>query len=104
MDKKAVKVVKEFIKKLKKRILIEKVIFFGSRTGEDFMNYSDIDLIIVSEYFENIDFDERMKIMYNYWNFDYAVDFLCYTPDEFDRLSKMMTIVREALKTGLVIK
>ena len=104
MDKKAVKVVKEFIKKLKKRILIGKAIFFGSRTGEDFMNYSDIDLIIVSEYFENIDFDERMKIMYNYWNSDYAVDFLCYTPDEFDRLSKMMTIVREALKTGLVIK
>ena len=36
-------------------------------------------------------------------NFDYDVDFLCYTSREFDKLSKMITIVREAVRKGILI-
>ena len=103
MDKKAIREIKFFARKLKKDFLINKVLFFGSRIGEDYFKHSDIDLIIVSEDFEGIDFTKRMSMMYNYWNFEYDVDFLCYAPKEFDKLSKMITIVREAVRNGILI-
>ena len=33
----------------------------------------------------------------------YAVDFLCYTPEEFRQLSRRVTLVREAIQEGVVI-
>ena len=103
MDREAVKAIKEFLKNLKKDFKINRVIFFGSRTGQDYLEYSDIDLVIVSEDFEGIDFTKRMSLMYNYWKSNYDVDFLCYTLKEFEKLSKMITIVREAVNKGVVI-
>lgn len=41
--------------------------------------------------------------MYDYWDLRYPVDFLCYTPEEFKKLSKQITTVREAVKEGVVI-
>ena len=103
MDRKAVKAIKEFLKRLEKDFSVNKIIFFGSRTGEEYLEHSDIDLVIVSEDFEGIDFTKRMSRMYDYWKSDYDVDFLCYTPKEFEKLSRMITIVREALNKGIVI-
>jgi len=34
---------------------------------------------------------------------DYPVDFLCYTPEEFEEKRKEISIVRQALKEGVVI-
>ena len=83
---------------------VSKVLFFGSRTGEDYLKHSDIDLVVVSDNFEKINFTKRMSLMYNYWDSDYDVDFLCYTQKEFSKLSKMITIVRQAVKEGILIK
>jgi len=33
----------------------------------------------------------------------YPVDFLCYTPEEFEKLRKRISIVSVALKTGIEI-
>ena len=42
--------------------------------------------------------------MYDYWNLNYPVDFLCYTPKEFNKLKNQITIVREAVRDGIEIK
>ena len=102
MDKEATKIIKIFLKKLRKKFSVEKIFLFGSRAGKDYLKHSDIDLIIISKDFEGINFVKRMSLMYDYWDFDYAVDFLCYTPEEFNKLSKMISIVREASKKGIV--
>ena len=82
---------------------IEKMIFFGSRAKGKPHRYSDIDLVIVSPKFRKLDFIQRGSKMYDYWNIDYPVDFLCYTPKEFNKLKKQVTIVREAIKEGIEI-
>ena len=41
--------------------------------------------------------------MYDYWSLKYPVDFLCYTPEEFNKLKKQITIVREAVENGIEI-
>lgn len=82
---------------------IQTMILFGSRatgkTGRD----RDVDLIIVSPRFKWLDFFERGAKMYDYWNLRMPVDFLCYTPEEFKKLSRQTTIVSEAIKEGIRI-
>ncbi len=100
---KIMKELKSFKEDLKKDFPDEKIIFFGSRAlgraGPD----SDVDLIIVSKNFGKLNFIKRAARMYDYWNLNYPVDFLCYTPNEFRALKGRISIVSEALKEGIVI-
>jgi len=103
MGKKEIAGIKEFIKKLNTDFKISKVILFGSRASGKFNKNSDIDLIIVSSDFEKMNFLERASKMYDYWELKYPVDFLCYTPEEFNSLKRRITIVKETLKEGIVL-
>ena len=94
---------KEFKKNLSKQIPIERMFLFGSRAKGKPRRWSDFDLIIVSKKFRNVDSLKRAMGFYKYWHLDYPVDFLCYTPEEFKKLSKQITIVREAVKNGIEI-
>ncbi len=95
---------KIFKRKLSEKIVVNKLILFGSRAWGKPQRYSDFDLIIVSSEFKDKDFFERGSQLYNYWNVDYPVDFLCYTPEEFNKLKKGVTIVNLAVKKGIEIK
>ena len=92
-----------FKQNLGNKVQIGKVIFFGSRASGKPHKDSDIDLIIVSKDFRGKTFRERPVGFYDYWNLDYPVDFLCYTPEEFNKLKKQITIVREAVNNGIEI-
>lgn len=81
-----------------------KLILFGSRVSGKVHKWSDFDLIIVSEWFNGIISFKRGAKMYDYWNFLLPVDFLCYTPKEFNKLKNQITIVREAVENGIEIK
>lgn len=102
-EKLVIKNLKKFKQNLGKNIHINKVIFFGSRVRGKPHKDSDIDLIIVSKDFKGKKFRYRALGFYEYWDLDYPVDFLCYTPEEFKKLSKQVTIVSEAQKEGIVI-
>lgn len=105
MDRKAIikKKLGIFKKSVNKEFPISRMYFFGSRASGKHKKYSDIDLIIVSPKFRKLDFFKRGAKMYNYWDLNYPVDFLCYTPEEFNKLKKQITILREAVKNGIEI-
>ncbi len=92
---------KNFKKRLSKDIPIQKMYLFGSRAKGNPHRWSDFDLIIVSKKFKNKNSLERSVGFHKYWTIDYPVDFLCYTPDEFNKLKKQATLVREAVKDGI---
>ncbi len=98
-----VKNLRRFKEDLKKNIAVEKIIFFGSRASGKPKIDSDIDLIVVSKNFEGKAFRYRSIGFYENWDLNYAVDFLCYTPKEFKKLKKQITIVREAVNRGIEI-
>ncbi|MCK4997011.1 nucleotidyltransferase domain-containing protein [Candidatus Pacearchaeota archaeon] len=98
------KVVEKFKEKLTKRFQNSKVILFGSRATGNSTEQSDFDLIVVSEAFEDKDIIKRGSLMYDDWDYNFAVDFICYTPEEFKEKESRVSIVSEALKTGVVIK
>jgi len=95
---------KQFKDNLKNIISVSSVVFFGSMAKGKSHKDSDIDLIIISKDFEGKKFRYRSVELYDYWDLDYPGDFLCYTPEEFNKLKKQITIVREAVENGVEIK
>ena len=101
--KKYAELLRGFRDKLSKKIPISKMILFGSRAKGKPGKWSDFDVIIVSESFKGKKSRTRAIGFHDYWNLDYPVDFLCYTPEEFDKLKKQVSIVKEAVKNGIEI-
>ena len=105
MDKKKdiIKKLKEFKKAVSGDVPIEKLFLFGSQVKGNVHKWSDVDLIVVSSKFEGKKSFKGANRLYDYWSIDKPVDFLCYTPDEFNKLKNQITIVREAVKEGIEI-
>ena len=103
MDPAKDKNIKEFVRSLKKKIQVEAVILFGSRATATNLKDSDYDFIIVSQHFENMPFTDRIREMYEFWNADVPIEPLCYTPEEFKKKKNEISIVREAVKQGIII-
>ncbi|MBI4450460.1 nucleotidyltransferase domain-containing protein [Candidatus Woesearchaeota archaeon] len=94
---------KNFKKKIESHHKIDKLILFGSRASGKATMGSDVDLLIVSKEFRGKDAFDRPYHFYLDWDLDYSVDFLCYTPSEYKRLSRQITIAREVARTGIEI-
>lgn len=92
-----------FAKKISKEYSPERIILFGSQAKGKATKHSDVDLIIVSSKFKNKHKLDRSPNLYLKWNIDYPVDFLCYTPEEFERKKKQIGIVQQAVKEGIEI-
>ncbi|HLC75468.1 MAG TPA: nucleotidyltransferase domain-containing protein [Candidatus Nanoarchaeia archaeon] len=101
--KEIIEQLRKFKKRISKKTKVEQMIFFGSRAIGKPTKDSDIDLIIVSPAFRKQVSFKRGINLYKKWDLDYPVDFLCYTPEEFQKVSKIATIVRNARKEGIVI-
>lgn len=90
-----------FKKELNKKVDIDKMIFFGSRAKGKAKKWSDVDLIVVSKKFKNIKSYKRAKGFRDYWELNYPIDFLCYTPKEFEKKKRENGIVQQAVKEGV---
>ncbi len=108
MDRKnseIIKVIRKFKDTTKKKYSIDKVILFGSHATGRARKDSDVDLIVVSRFK-----GRKIKLMHNLYhewhhrqNINYPVDFLCYTPKEFNKMKNMVTIVGEAVHNGIEV-
>jgi uncharacterized protein len=96
-------IAKEFAGKVSKEYPDAKIILFGSRATEDYLEESDFDFIIVSEKFQGTNFFERIEQLYAFWNEKQSIEPLCYTPQEFEQKKKQTGIVQEAVRTGIQI-
>jgi predicted nucleotidyltransferase len=79
------------------------VIVFGSRVSGTPIAESDIDVVVISNYFAKISFLKRMPLLLKEIPFPKHVDYICYTPEEFEKLKTSSTIIMEALESGLRI-
>lgn len=81
-----------------------KIIIFGSRAKGEAKDDSDIDVIIISESFRDIHFLKRMPLVIRTIAFPKHIDFICYTPDEFERIANKSSVVMSALKEGMDVR
>ena len=75
----------------------EEIILFGSRIRGDAHEESDLDVILISHIFKDIPLHERFPRVRKKIKAHYSIDYLCYTPEEFDRLKNRSTVLESAL-------
>ncbi len=100
-------VVRKFVEQALPRICAqlkpELVILFGSHARGTAHEGSDIDIIVVAKAFEGMHFLKRMPFMLRLAGFPRHIDFLCYTPTEFEQIQRTSAIINEALREGIVL-
>ncbi|MFA4958157.1 MAG: nucleotidyltransferase domain-containing protein [Candidatus Methanoperedens sp.] len=107
-DKKVSYFLNKYLAKIKSIYAPEEIWLWGSRVYGSPDEYSDIDLIVVSNKFLDIKFTKRMyKFIESIGlltdrNAE-VVDVLCYTPDEFARKKEQISIINDAIKKGIRI-
>ncbi len=103
MDKAAFTKLRKFIDKVAREYKIHEAIFFGSRARGDYLEHSDVDLIVVSDDFEGVFFPDRSTVMYKFWDGGLPLEVLCYTVKEFEKKKQMIGLVQDAAKEGISI-
>jgi len=104
MDEWIEKFIEEAVPKIVKEIKPSRIIIFGSRARGDARETSDIDVIVVSDYFKGIPFLRRMPMLLRLVKFEKHIDFLCYAEDEFEEIEEKSIVVNNALKDSLIIE
>ena len=79
---------------------IRRVIVFGLQARGESNSQSDVDLLLVDDRFEGVKSFRRARGLHKSWPLDVPVDFLCYTPNEFEALRVRPTVAREAAENG----
>ena len=79
------------------------IIIFGSRIKGNSTLNSDLDIIIVSNLFQEIPFIERMPSLLKKFDFPRHIDYICYTPEEFEKIKDASSLVIDALEYGEII-
>lgn len=104
MGRERVKEIENFLKKVKREFRPDLILLFGSRARGDHLKYSDYDLLIVSEKFRGIHFLERIYQVLELWDYDWDVDILPYTPEEFQKKKNQIGIVNQAVREGIILE
>ena len=101
--KSLLRIQKSILPILKKNNVLKAGIFGSFARGKAKEN-SDIDLILISRKFMGKKMFERPVGLHFHWKMDLPIDFLCYTPKEFNKLKNKVSIARDALLEGIEIK
>ncbi len=91
----------EALPKLVEEFNPESVLIFGSRARGTAEENSDIDVIVVSSYFAEMPFLRRMPYVLRKVPFVKHVDYLCYTPDEYEKIKDESAIIMDALENSV---
>ncbi len=88
-----------FLRELSKSVKVEAAYLFGSYARGDWLETSDIDLIIVSPDFRGRRFTERLDLLEALqWRLGITphIEALAYTPEEFQMLRDRSVALRDA--------
>lgn len=105
MDKGTIedKLIERFARRVRSKFNIQRMLLFGSRARGDYLKHSDYDVLLVSPDFAGKRFMDRAVEVMDACDVRFALELLCYTPEEFGKMSKQICIVREAARTGIDI-
>lgn len=106
MENKRERVLKENLDRiiidLKEKYNPQKVIIFGSYASGKIKNFSDLDLLIIKD--TKSKFFDRLREVTKICNYNIGVDFLVYTPEEYEeQLKKNLFFKEEIVTKGKVI-
>ena len=93
--------IKPFIRAVKRKFAPVRIILYGSRAKGTAHKDSDYDIIVISPAFRRINFlDRGAKLYYLKRNIRVAMDIIGYTPEEWKKKTKGITMMREIAREG----
>jgi predicted nucleotidyltransferase len=92
---------RDFLPRLIREFRPTKVLVFGSRARGDALKESDLDVLVVADSFTPIRWLERSVRVLDRVPVPFAIELLCYTPDEYSRKVEELGIVRTATEEGV---
>ena len=95
--------VKRFVERVKRNFNPDTVLLFGSRASGTARTDSDYDILVISLLFKGMKPHERATMIYKLHDGKFALEVICLTPAEYMKLKKQPTIVREAMRNGVVL-
>ncbi len=96
-----IKILKGYIRVLEKNYFpIKSAILFGSYANGNYNEWSDIDVLLVSDAFEGVRFLDKEKIRRITLNYNYNISPLPYNTKNFDSTN---LFIKEILSTGIKI-
>ena len=106
MDKKTIEEVKGLILETAETedIELDEFVIFGSRAGEDYREKSDVDILLVSNKFENVNYLKRAIAFQDNWRYGElpTPEFICLTLEEFEeKKDQSPHIVNTAVEEGV---
>lgn len=96
------KLIKTFLARLKSQIKVDVLVVFGSRARGDAYLTSDYDIAVVSENFQEINKLERIFLLLENWDADFALEPVSYTQAEFMKAKGLL--VWDILEEGIIIE
>ncbi len=91
----------EEVRDLLRRLDLPEAIVFGSRVTGDYLDTSDVDLILISPRFRGVRVRERAEQVHRCWQGAEELEALPYTPEEFERAREDSGVIQAALRHGL---
>jgi len=88
-----------YVNRLKENgITVDSLFFFGSRTRGDYLEDSDIDLLVISPDLKKMDPFKRLITLNKLWNYPIPAEITGYTREEIEHLKKFSQYIKEALE------
>lgn len=108
-DEKVQYILDNYPVKIHKEFGPAEVWLFGSRIHGEPDEYSDVDMVLVSDRFNDVRFLDSRQLFREVTGIAEdrnaeVVDVLCYTPEEFAELSSRPTVIREAVEKGVKVE
>ncbi|MFH1096977.1 MAG: nucleotidyltransferase domain-containing protein [Candidatus Desantisbacteria bacterium] len=105
-DKKVNYLIDHYLDKINEVYKPEEIWLWGSRVYGTPHEYSDIDMVVVSNGFAHVRFIKRRSTFIKAIGLlkdknAEVVDALCYTPQEFERKKQEIGVIREAVEKGI---
>ena len=95
--------IENHIKFIQSNFSPKQIILFGSRARGDHLKQSDVDLLVISTMFENMNFRKRVVALYGNWEHSQNLDCIGLTPQEFEERKNELSIIGSAYKEGIEI-
>jgi len=89
------KALRTFLIEVKEELGEVEVYLFGSYARGDWLLDSDLDLIVISPKFKNLEPGKRYLLVRGLLPSEISVELLLYTPEEFEERKRRSTLLRE---------
>lgn len=99
--------IRRLVRKIVAGVHPEKIIMFGSRARGDNGNLSDVDILVVMNT-DKPKHSRRSEVSRLLWDFDFPIDIVVYTPDEFKKAVEhedyyFNPFIKDAVKEGIAL-